>query len=93
MLFRSLVPSALIAAGVAAVLVVAALFLWRANGRRAERLTESYWDLRYEIGQLKARVNRLELAAGMGESGPEPEPDAAPSRPSTSFVPLSSLKK
>jgi len=28
--------------------------------KRLERLTESYWELRYENGQLRARVNRLD---------------------------------
>ena len=84
---------ALIAAGVATLLAVFALLRARSAGRRAERLAESYWELRYEIGQLKVRINRLETAAGLSEA--EPGADAAPPRsaPQTSFVPLSSLKK
>ncbi len=78
----------------AVAVLVAALALVRAGriGKRAERLAESYWELRYEIGQLKVRVNRLET-----QGLPEAEADAevAASRPAstTSFVPLSSLKK
>ena len=74
---------------VAALLVAAAAHLRaRSAARRLERLAESYWELRYESGQLKARVNRLETAAGLRE------PDEPPVQPvATAFVPLSSLKK
>jgi hypothetical protein len=88
-----LLTFALIAAG--ASLVAAALALWRASraGKRAERLAESYWDLRYEIGQLKVRIDRLESVAGV--DGLDRDHEAAEPRPAptTSFVPLSSLKK
>ena len=80
-------------AGVSILLAITALFRSRGTSRRAERLAESYWELRYEIGQLKVRVNRLETGAGLRE--PEPDAEAAAPRPAatTSFVPLSSLKK
>ena len=73
--------------------LVALLALWRARAaaKRIERLSESYWELRYESGQLKARVTRLEVETGLREASPDPEghqPTAA-----TTFVPLSSLKK
>ena len=70
----------------AAVLVAAAaLAKARRLAKRLERLTESYWELRYEHGQLRARVNRLD---------PEPQ-DAVASAgpPATNFIPLSSLKR
>ena len=78
-------------AGVA--LLVAAAALWRARSaaRRIERLSESYWELRYENGQLKARVTRLEVETGLREASPDPETRQA--APATTFVPLSSLKK
>ena len=55
--------------------------------KRLERLTESYWELRYEHGQLRARVNRLdpEQAAQTTDAGPPPG--------TTAFVPLSSLRR
>jgi hypothetical protein len=83
----------LIAAAVAVTIAALAWLRARSAGRRAERLAESYWELRYEIGQMKVRMNRLETAAGVRP--PEPEADAAPQRtaPTTTFVPLSSLKK
>jgi len=72
---------------VAALLV--ALTAWakaRRLAKRLERLTESYWELRYEHGQLRARVNRLD---------PENPPAAEPAMPAgtTAFVPLSPLKR
>jgi hypothetical protein len=72
--------------GAALVVAVAALAKARRLARRLERLTESYWELRYEHGQLRARVNRLD---------PEPPPGApdAPREGVTAFVPLSSLKR
>ena len=72
----------------ASVLVALAAFAKAQRlARRLERLTESYWELRYEHGQLRARVNRLdpEVAAAV----PEPAAQASP----THFVPLSSLKR
>ena len=74
---------------ITAVAALAGLTAWsrsRRLARRVERLTESYWELRYEHGQLRARLNRL-----------DPE-DGSPSEPArqagtTAFVPLSSLKR
>jgi hypothetical protein len=72
----------------AIVLAVAAHLRARRSARRLERLSESYWELRYEAGQLKARVARLESSAGLRE--PEHPPAQSVT---TAFVPLSSLKK
>jgi hypothetical protein len=72
--------------------LVAALALARARRvtKRLERLTESYWELRYDHTQLRARVARLDPdaeapAAALGEP--------APQSGATQFVPLSSLKR
>jgi len=71
--------------GAALVLAGAALLVARRQSKRLERLTESYWELRYEHGQLRARVNRIDPEA---QSAPTPA-DA----PATNFIPLSSLKR
>ena len=78
--------------GAAVLVAVGALIKVRRLARRLERLTESYWELRYEYGQLRARVTRLEP--------PVSEPGAPginvaqePARPASNFVPLSSLKR
>jgi hypothetical protein len=83
----------LIAAGVATLVAGLALLRARSAGRRAERLAESYWELRYEIGQLKVRINRLETAAGLRDADPGAEAVSPQPASTTSFVPLSSLKK
>jgi hypothetical protein len=73
----------------AAVLVAAlAMVRTRRTARRLERLQESYWDLRYELGQLQARVSRLE-SDGMSV----PPAASAPGEGAAAFVPLSSLKR
>jgi hypothetical protein len=73
--------------GAAFLVAVAALVKARRLARRLERLSESYWELRYEHGQLRARVNRLD---------PEPSTpgaDAPQTTGTTAFVPLSSLRR
>ena len=78
-------------AGVATLIAVLAFWRVRSAARRIERLSESYWELRYENGQLKARVTRLEVQAGLRE--PTPDPATRQPAATTTFVPLSSLKK
>ena len=73
-----------------AVLVVAGLAIVRTRRtlKRLERMQESYWDLRYELGQLPARVTRLE------SDGVPASPAASAQAPgAAAFVPLSSLKR
>ena len=71
--------------GVVFAVAVVAVERARRLSRRLERLKESYWDLRYELGQLQARVTRLE--AERSDQAPAPPPAA------NNFVPLSSLKR
>jgi hypothetical protein len=78
-------------AGAAALVAVVALWRARSAAKRIERLSESYWELRYESGQLKARVTRLEVETGLRE--PSPDPEGGQPTATTTFVPLSSLKK
>jgi hypothetical protein len=67
---------------------VVALVRARRLARQMKRLTESYWELRYEHGQLRARVARLD------PEQPAPPTDAArQGGTATAFVPLSSLKR
>ena len=65
----------------------AALMKARALAKRLERLTESYWELRYEHGQLRARVQRLDPEAAAVPDQPPPQTGVM------AFVPLSSLKR
>jgi hypothetical protein len=76
--------------GSAVVVAVVALAKARRTAKRLERLTETYWELRYDHGQLRARVNKLdpETPAAPGQPAePAPRPGGA------NFVPLSSLKR
>jgi hypothetical protein len=75
--------------GTAVLLALVAFVRARRTAKRLERLTESYWELRYEIAQLRARVNGLDPAQGTPRAAAEPP--AAPA--ATAFVPLSSLKR
>ena len=83
----------LIVASAGLLAAVTALLQLKRVRARAERLAESYWELRYEVTQVKIRLDRLEHPANPDEGGPDAE--AAAPRPAspTSFVPLSSLKK
>ena len=69
------------------IVAAAALLKARKLAKRLERLTESYWELRYEHGQLRARVNRLDPDASPAAAEPAQRPGV------TAFVPLSSLKR
>ena len=73
--------------GIAVAVALIALAKARRLAKRLERLTESYWELRYEHGQLRARVNRLD------PEQPPPPAEAGPQAGTTVFVPLSSLKR
>ena len=74
--------------GVAVLVAAAALARARRTAKRLERLTELYWELRYEHGQLRARVAALEPP--QGNSAPD---QTARQTGATAFVPLSSLKR
>ena len=64
---------------VSALLVaVVAYAIARRNARQLAQLTEMYWQLKYDHGELKAKVDPREPAR------PEPQ---------QTFVPLSSIKK
>ena len=74
--------------GAAILVAVVALAKARRATKRLERLTETYWELRYDHGQLRARVNKLDP-----ETPPPGQPEPAPRPGGTNFVPLSSLKR
>jgi hypothetical protein len=76
-------------AGVALLIALWALAKARRAGRRLDQLQQSYWDLRYEHGRLRAQVKRLDP----DEAEAAPAPVAAAADPATTFIPLSSLKR
>jgi hypothetical protein len=67
------------------LLAFVALATARRLSRRLAQLTELYWELKFDHGELKARVKAV---------APTPEEAAAAAPPvQQSFVPLSSLKR
>ena len=75
-----------VVAGVCMMLAVLAWRRARHTTRRLEELTQSYWQLRYEVEEL-----RLQLQ-GRSPEGPQRErPSRQPS--GEAFVPLASLKR
>ena len=73
--------------GVSLLAALAAAERARRLAKRLDRLREAYWDLRYELGQVQARVARLE-----GDRSDQ-APIAAQAQGANAFVPLSSLKR
>jgi hypothetical protein len=63
---------------IACVVALAAFIQARRTARRVTQLTEMYWQLKYDHGELKATM-----------TSPEP---AAPA-PSSAFVPLGAVKR
>jgi len=70
--------------------LVAALVAWRQARRtalRLEQLSQQYWDLKYQYGELRVQLQR--------QSG-DVAADAAPPparTPTEAFIPLTSLKR
>jgi hypothetical protein len=88
-----LLTFALIIAAAWLLLTLLALLQARSAARRADRLSESYWELRYEIGQLRVRVNRLEESTGVTATAADALSVAPAPASTTAFIPLASLKK
>jgi hypothetical protein len=68
--------------------LLAAVVAWRQarrTAKRLEQLSQMYWELRYQHGELRVQVERL---TGTTSSTPAP-----PSPPGEAFVPLASLKR
>ncbi|MBI2829149.1 MAG: hypothetical protein HYX77_07770 [Acidobacteria bacterium] len=69
--------------------LVVALAAWsraRRTAKRLERLSEMYWELKYQHGELRVRMQRM-----TGEAPPPPPQAPAPGPPGEAFVPLNSL--
>jgi hypothetical protein len=81
-------------AGAGVLVALAALVRARRVSRRLDRLAESYWELRYEYGQLRARISRLDAPGSQDEALPDQTQAAAPREAGQiAFVPLSSLRR
>ena len=67
-----------VVAGLALVLAAWALLSARRTARRLAELTTMYWQLKFDHGELKARMD---------------PPPADPASPKPTFVPLASIKR
>ena len=71
--------------------LVVALVAWsqaRRTAKRLEQLSQMYWELKYQHGELRVQLQRA--------TGELPAADAAPApavSASDSFIPLASLKR
>ena len=67
-----------------------AFVAWRQARRaaaRLEQLSQMYWELKYQQGELRVQLQRLAGGAPPLVSSPSPQP------PAEVFVPLTSLKR
>ena len=70
---------------------VVALVAWSQTRRLKKRFAqqlEMYWELKYQQGELRVRVQRM-----TNETPQLPPQVSTPEQPSDAFVPLSSLKR
>ena len=79
-----------ILAVLALLVALVALSHARRLARRLEALNQAYWELRYDYTRLRSRVASLDPEQAQADAEP---PVAPASAPSTSFVPLSSIRK
>jgi hypothetical protein len=78
---------------VAGAALVMALVAWRrarAAARRLDQLSQMYWELKYQYGELRLHLQQLtSSSAPVGPSAGDGSQMAQPA----AFVPLSSLRK
>jgi hypothetical protein len=74
--------------GASLVVALIALGQARRNAKRLEQLTQNYWELKYQNGEL--RVQLQQLTSG---SAPPPAKEEMTGQARDSFVPLASLKR
>jgi hypothetical protein len=78
-------------AGAALVAAVVAWVVARRTARRVAELSEMYWELKYQHGELRAQLLQSQAPRRTGaEAVPSP---AAGGKPPDVFVPLTSLKR
>jgi hypothetical protein len=75
---------------VTGVSLLVGLLAWsraRRTARRLEQLTQMYWELKYQHGELRVQMQRMTGEAPSTNIPPQPP------QPADSFIPLTSLKK
>ena len=76
---------------VTAVSLLVALVAWRQarrTAKRLEQLTQMYWELKYQQGELRVR-----LQDGRGSTPSAEEIPAQVVSPGAAFIPLTALKR
>jgi hypothetical protein len=80
-------PFVWVLVGTGWLLALAAWMLARRQSRRLAELTKMYWEVKYECGELKARLRAL------APDATDASPSASPARPPQGFVALSDVKR
>jgi hypothetical protein len=80
--------------GAALVMAVVAWLTARRTAKRLSDLSEMYWELKYQHGELKNAVlgSGAQRVPGANPSG-STDPAAPPARPPDGFIPLKSLRR
>jgi hypothetical protein len=76
---------------ITAAALVTALVAWnqaRRTAKRLEQLSQMYWELKYQHGEL-----RVQLQRATGDLPGQPVPPAPQPGAGQSFIPLTSLKR
>jgi hypothetical protein len=76
---------------IAGASLLVALVAWRQarrTAKRLEQLSQMYWELKYQQGELRVQLQRGAAAAPPADEVPLP-----PAAAGTSFIPLTSLKR
>jgi hypothetical protein len=76
--------------GMALLVAIVAWSRARRTAKRLEQLSQMYWELKYQHGELRVQLQRL---TGEPPPSPTPMPPGAPGAPIEGFVPLASLKR
>ena len=80
---------------VALVVALVAVRKARSTAKRLEQISQMYWELKYQHGELRVQLQRLTSPAGQGPGTPgdQAPADVPAARPTDGFIPLSSLKR
>ena len=81
-----------VVAGVALAVAVAAWLKARRATRRLGQLSEMYWELKYQHGELRNAVMGNSAQQTTNDDVPT-APSRAPAGPPDSFIPLKSLRR
>jgi len=79
-----------IVTGASLAVAVIALVQARRTARRLEQLSQNYWELKFQLGELRVQLQQL-TGAQPQEAQRPPEPRTPQGR--DSFIPLASLKR